>query len=200
MKWSKHEDYYSSNFSFYQICNWYHIEYRFQETDNRMKFLFTFEQDRLIQMDVNACKIAWLEMELQIDAHRGEDDFDDFCDLISLLKANYEDNKYVTRPVIITLCGPAKNKKIFDHKTKELTLMGMIVLSICPTKLPFSAEQINILNKIHLQKIDISDAIFVINYRGHIGGSTKREIQYAQEHGKQIYYLEEKLEATNEPF
>ena len=39
-------------------------------------------------------------------------------------------------------------------------------------------------------KIDLSDAIFVVNVDGYIGESTKGEIEYAKQRGKEIMYLE----------
>lgn len=47
----------------------------------------------------------------------------------------------------------------------------------------------NMLDEMHRQKIDMSDAIFVINVNGHIGESTKAEIQYAKTKNKEISYL-----------
>ena len=41
-----------------------------------------------------------------------------------------------------------------------------------------------------LKKIDLSDAIYVINAGGYIGSSTKLEIEYAKSHNKEIIYLE----------
>ena len=42
----------------------------------------------------------------------------------------------------------------------------------------------SILDKIHRKKIDISDAIYVVNIDGYIGDSTKKEIEYAKNKGK----------------
>ena len=42
----------------------------------------------------------------------------------------------------------------------------------------------------HKAKIDLADAIFVINVDGYIGESTKNEIEYAKKHNKEIFYLE----------
>ena len=42
----------------------------------------------------------------------------------------------------------------------------------------------------HRQKIDISNEVYVINYEGYIGESTKSEIEYAKAKGKKISYLE----------
>lgn len=42
----------------------------------------------------------------------------------------------------------------------------------------------------HRQKIDMSNEIYVINFGGYIGESTKSEIEYAKAKGKKISYLE----------
>ena len=46
------------------------------------------------------------------------------------------------------------------------------------------------LDDMHLRKIDMADEIFVINVGGYIGESTKREIAYAEKTGKKVNYLE----------
>ena len=43
-----------------------------------------------------------------------------------------------------------------------------------------------LLGKIHSRKIDISDAIYVVNVNGYIGNSTRNEIEYAMSIGKEI--------------
>ncbi len=42
----------------------------------------------------------------------------------------------------------------------------------------------------HYRKIDLSDAIFVVNVGGYIGESVAEEIEYAKIHNKKILYLE----------
>jgi len=42
----------------------------------------------------------------------------------------------------------------------------------------------------HRKKIDLSDAIYVINVNGYIGASASDEIEYAKSKGKEIMYLE----------
>ena len=46
------------------------------------------------------------------------------------------------------------------------------------------------LGELHRIKIDLSDAIFVVNVDGYIGESVKKEIEYAKQKGKEIFYLE----------
>ena len=48
-------------------------------------------------------------------------------------------------------------------------------------------------DEIHKRKIDMSDAIFVVNVNGYIGESTKSEISYAKSKNKEILYLEPEL-------
>lgn len=95
----------------------------------------------------------------------------------------------------ITLCGSTRFKDEFIAALETLTVLGWIVL--LPGyyghagAAPITEEAKEALDKLHKHKIDISDAIYVINKDGYIGESTKSEIKYAQEHNKKIYYLEE---------
>jgi hypothetical protein len=45
------------------------------------------------------------------------------------------------------------------------------------------------LDQLHFRKIDLSDAIFVIHVGGYIGSSTRREIAYASQHGKDVEWM-----------
>jgi len=103
---------------------------------------------------------------------------------------------------IITLCGSTKFKKEFLRVQKDLTLKGNIVLSLGiftqsddkdifenMDEETFKNTKV-MLSDMHKRKIDLSDEIFVINVNGYIGESTKNEIDYAQNTGKKINYLE----------
>ena len=46
------------------------------------------------------------------------------------------------------------------------------------------------LSNVHKEKINLSDAIFVVNVNKYIGKSTKSEIEYAQSLNKEIMYYE----------
>ena len=99
-------------------------------------------------------------------------------------------NKYK----IITLCGSIKFKDEFMKVQEKLTLDGNIVLT--PNffnnikKEEIDLETKKMLDEIHKQKIDMSDEIYVINFGGYIGESTKTEIEYAKTKGKKVSYLE----------
>ena len=95
---------------------------------------------------------------------------------------------------IITLCGSIKFKDEFMKVQEKLTLDGNIVLT--PNffnnikKEEIDLETKRMLDEMHKQKIDMSDEIYVINFGGYIGESTKNEIEYAKTKGKKVSYLE----------
>lgn len=95
--------------------------------------------------------------------------------------------------MVITLCGSTRFKEDFERLNRELTLAGHVVLSVgC---FGHRGDKINgaqkiMLDKIHKQKIDMSDIIFVINKGGYIGESTKSEIEYADKNNKAVFYME----------
>ena len=83
---------------------------------------------------------------------------------------------------VITLCGSTKFKNEFIEENKRLTLEGNIVISVgCfgHSGDVFTDEQKVLLDDIHKRKIDMADAIYVIDVNGYIGNSTKSEIEYA---------------------
>lgn len=53
-----------------------------------------------------------------------------------------------------------------------------------------SENEIEKLAQAHFKKIDMSDAVYVVNIGGYIGESVSREVRYAQEHNKEIIYHE----------
>jgi hypothetical protein len=96
---------------------------------------------------------------------------------------------------IITLCGSTRFKEQFYEMQKKLTLEGNIVISV--GMFGHSGDEEvwkpgikEMLDDMHLRKIDMADEIFVINVGGYIGESTTREIAYATAHGKKVNYYE----------
>ena len=95
---------------------------------------------------------------------------------------------------VITLCGSTRFKEQFLEQQKRLTLEGNIVLGVglfghAGDNEVWQPGIKEMLDRGHLQKIDMSDEIFVINVGGYIGDSTKREISYAKASGKTVNYL-----------
>ena len=96
---------------------------------------------------------------------------------------------------VVTLCGSTKFKDEFIEAQKKLTLDGNIVISVglfghSGDKEVWTPGTKEMLDEMHKAKIDLSDAIYVINVGGYIGESTKEEIIYANFKNKKIYYLE----------
>ena len=79
---------------------------------------------------------------------------------------------------------------------KRLTLEGNIVISVglfghAGDDEVWTPGTKEMLDNMHKRKIDMADAIYVINVGGYIGESTRSEIEYAKRHGKEVRYLEE---------
>lgn len=94
---------------------------------------------------------------------------------------------------IITICGSLNFMEEIKFNTEKLALAGNCVLSIIyPTKNKndYKPDELELLGLLHKQKIDMSDAIFVVNVGGYIGSSTQSEIEYAKQNNKEIIYLE----------
>ena len=96
---------------------------------------------------------------------------------------------------VITLCGSTRFKDDFIRAQKDLTLAGNIVISVGLFGHQGDDEVWEegvkeMLDEMHLAKIDMADEIFVINPGGYIGASTKREIAYASAKGKKINSME----------
>lgn len=97
---------------------------------------------------------------------------------------------------VITLCGSTRFKDAFYDAQKRLTLEGNIVISVglfghAGDEEVWKPGVKEMLDDIHLRKIDMADEIFVINVGGYIGESTRREIDYATKTGKTVSYLEQ---------
>lgn len=94
---------------------------------------------------------------------------------------------------VITLCGSTKFKNEFLKAQKELTLLGYIVISVglfghSGDNEVWEDGVKEMLDDMHKRKIDMADAIMVIDVDGYIGESTKKEIEYAKKQGKSIFF------------
>lgn len=95
----------------------------------------------------------------------------------------------------LTLQGSTRFKDQFLEAQKRLTLEGNIVISVglfshSGDDEVWTERTKEMLDNMHKRKIDMADAIYVINVGGYIGDSTRSEIDYATKHGKEILYLE----------
>lgn len=93
---------------------------------------------------------------------------------------------------IITLCGSMRFKNEMIKIAAELELNGDVVIQCIyfPQNKKLSDFELEMLNKLHYKKIEISDAIYVVNVNGYIGTSTRNEIEYARSLNKEVLSLE----------
>ena len=98
------------------------------------------------------------------------------------------------QPLVVCLCGSTKFKAEYEAANRNETLHGNIVLSVGLfghiEGLDMDSETKQMLDQLHLRKIDLADEIFVVNPNGYIGASTSREIAYAENAGKPVRFLE----------
>lgn len=92
---------------------------------------------------------------------------------------------------IVTLCGSVQFRDLFDAAERELVEHGHVPLSCCWA---FDREGISppikaALDAIHMQKIQLSDLVLVIDQDGYTGESTAREIAFAKLLGKPVQLL-----------
>ena len=102
---------------------------------------------------------------------------------------------------IITLCGSLKFQKEMMIAAEKMALEGNCILTpVYPTleNCERTEEQLIKLKEAHFKRIELSDAILVINVNNYIGNSTNLEIEYAKKIGKEILYytdfMKEKLQ------
>lgn len=98
------------------------------------------------------------------------------------------------RPKIICLCGSTRFVQTWIDEYQRLSDEGNTVLTVArmPPRPNLQHDEPELkarLDTLHLRKIDLADEVFVLDVGGYIGASTKREIEYAIEHGKPVWYL-----------
>ena len=91
---------------------------------------------------------------------------------------------------VVTICGSMRFGKEMIQIAGELELKGFCVVQCVYGPKNITEKEQEQLGQIHYKKIDISDAIYVVNIGGHIGESVKKEIEYAKKHNKEIIYHE----------
>lgn len=72
-----------------------------------------------------------------------------------------------------------------------MSLLGYCVITpVYPVQDNYvrTEEQLIKLKEAHFKKIELSDAILVVNINNYIGESTNLEIEYAKKLGKEIIY------------
>ena len=102
---------------------------------------------------------------------------------------------------IVCLCGSVRFKEDFDKENWAFTISGDIILQPgCWDHDSFHEDNEYMkqskrdLDRLHKEKIDLADMVYIINKDGYIGPSTQSEIEYAESKGKWIEYMEEPKE------
>lgn len=92
---------------------------------------------------------------------------------------------------IVTLCGSLKFQNEMMAIAEKMALDGNCILTpVYPVskELKRTEMQIENLKEAHFKRIELSDAIFVVNVNNYIGESTRLEIEYAKKLNKEILY------------
>ena len=92
---------------------------------------------------------------------------------------------------VITLCGSLRFKNEMMAVAEKMALEGYCVLTpVYPVSenIERTEEQLIKLKDAHFKRIELSDAILVVNINNYIGESTNLEIDYAKKLGKEIVY------------
>lgn len=98
---------------------------------------------------------------------------------------------------VITLCGSLKFQKEMMKVAEEMSLEGYCILTpVYPVleNINRTEEQLVRVKKAHFKRIELSDAILVVNVDNYIGNSTSLEIDYAKKLGKEIIYYTDLIE------
>jgi hypothetical protein len=102
------------------------------------------------------------------------------------------------RPPIVCLCGSTRFREAWVDAELRLGLAGAIVLTVASAELGLApGERLAVteavkprLDELHKRKIDLADAVLVLNVGGYIGESTRSEIAYAKEHDRPVLFLD----------
>ena len=94
---------------------------------------------------------------------------------------------------VIAVCGSLKYVKEMMEITEQMELQGNCMLVPIynpnkPNKDAFTPKEALMLDKMHKERIKLSNAILVVNVDGYIGSSTKKEIEFAKSLNKEIIY------------
>lgn len=92
---------------------------------------------------------------------------------------------------IVTLCGSLKFQKEMMTVAEKMALEGYCILTpvySVSEKIDITKKQLINLKEAHFKRIELSDAILVVNINNYIGESTKLEIEYAKSLKKEIMY------------
>lgn len=92
---------------------------------------------------------------------------------------------------VVSICGSMKfADEMINIATDLEKKYGWCVLQCVYNVGNINEQELDNIVQAHYKRIDISDAIYVVNIGGYIGNSVKNEIKYALDHGKEVIYHE----------
>ena len=92
---------------------------------------------------------------------------------------------------IVAICGSMK----FENEMKKIAFVLETKYDMCVLQCVYNEDKLELcendivaLNSAHYKKIEISDAIYVVNINGYIGEQVKKEIELAERLGKEVIF------------
>lgn len=121
---------------------------------------------------------------------RTEENINKISNTCDILKRELNRNNDIK---VVTICGSMKFLDDMKRISGELEIKNGYCVIQCVYDIDKNATQEEMANVVnaHWKKIDISDAIYVVNIGGYIGNSTRNEINYALSKGKEVIYHED---------
>lgn len=104
----------------------------------------------------------------------------------------------IEKPQIVCICGSSRFADVAAVAAWEFEKRGQIALGLHLLPSWYTQEKdhlaefegvAEILDELHLRKIEMADEVFVINVNGYIGERTRIEIEYAKSLGKPVKFL-----------
>ena len=93
---------------------------------------------------------------------------------------------------VITVCGSYKFKKEMNEITEKMALKGNCMLTPIeltkPNKEAYTKEEALMIDKMHKEKIKLSNAILVVNVGGYLENRTKSEKAHIKSLNKEVLY------------
>lgn len=163
------------------------------------------------ERDTLKARIAELEAEVhEVNEYRDkiqrrhERVKNSFCKTKTLLAALSE------RPLVVCLCGSSKWPHLHMRIMMEATLVGKIVIPMglyghadfpegakaATNDGDESTDVKQMLDRLHLAKIAMSDEVAIVRVDGIIGSSTQRELEHARALRKTIYFHDYTIDAA----
>lgn len=97
---------------------------------------------------------------------------------------------------IVTICGSMK----FENEMKKVAFiletkhdMSVLQCVYNEDRSELGEDEIAALNSAHLKKIELADAVYVVDLHGYIGEQVKKEIAFARKLGKEVIFHTEFL-------